>query len=119
MTDGTTKDVTETYVGLTDTEFKQRLANHKQSFSKNTLKNATELSKYVWTLKDKSTDYRINWRILDKARSYSNRTKRCNLCILEKYYIVCHPDKATLNQKCGLINSCRHFSKFLLANHPT
>ena len=46
--DGTNKTNNETYVGLTDTEFKLRYANHKQSFSNMTLQNATELSKHVW-----------------------------------------------------------------------
>ena len=46
--DGTNKTNNENYVGLTDTEFKLRYANHKQSFTKRTLQNATELSKYIW-----------------------------------------------------------------------
>jgi hypothetical protein len=118
-TDGAVTVVTEKYVGLTDTEFKKRLANHKQSFTKSNLKYATELSKYVWTLKNRNKEYIINWKILDKARAYTNKTKKCNLCVLEKYYIICHPEKSTLNQRCGLVSSCRHSSKFLLNNHPT
>ena len=43
---------TEYYVGLTDTEFKLRLANHKHSFNKQS-ENAAELSKHVWSIKDK------------------------------------------------------------------
>jgi hypothetical protein len=117
-TDGT--DIkTEKYVGLTDTEFKLRLANHKQSFNKHNLRNATELSKYVWSLKDKKVAYEIKWKVLGKARAYSNKTKKCNLCTLEKYFILCQPQEATLNQKCGLVSSCRHSGKFLLGNHPT
>ena len=46
--DGTNKTNNETYVGLTDTEFKLRYANHKQSFTNRTLQNATELSKYIY-----------------------------------------------------------------------
>ena len=49
----------ETYVGLTDTEFKLRYANHKQSFSNQRLRNATELSKYIWSLKEKNIAYKI------------------------------------------------------------
>ena len=109
----------EYYIGLTDTDFKARLANHKQSFNKNNLKNSTELSKYVWSLKDRNINYNITWKVLGKTSSYNNRSNKCNLCTLEKYFILCHPDKATLNQKSGLINSCRHSNKFLLANHPT
>ena len=50
---GTIKTKNETYVGLTDTEFKSRYANHKQSFTNRTLQNATKLSKYIWKLKEK------------------------------------------------------------------
>ena len=39
---------TETYVGLTDTPFKARYANHKQSLNKSAYKNQTKLSKHIW-----------------------------------------------------------------------
>ena len=42
----------ETYVGLTATTFKARLANHRASFRAETKRNTTELSKHIWTLKD-------------------------------------------------------------------
>ncbi len=106
----------ETYIGLTDTEFKMRYANHKQSFSKESLKNATELSKHIWTLKDQNVSYKLKWKIMGKAKSYSNVSKRCNLCLLEKYFIICHRDQATLNSRSELVSSCRHSAKFLLKN---
>ena len=79
--------------------------------------NATkipQLSKYVWGLKDKKVDYHIKWRIVRHAKSYSNVTKKCNLCLWEKYYIICRPDLATLNNKNELVTSYRHAKKFLL-----
>jgi len=112
----TTEEGSECYVGLTDTEFKSRFANHKQSFKKEVYSNQTELSKYIWQLKNAKIDYKITWRILGKARAYSNTTKRCNLCNLEKYYIICHRELATLNKRSELVNSCRHANKFLLKN---
>ena len=111
-----TKKNTESYVGLTENEFKKRFANHKQSFTNPRLRNATELSKYIWSLKEKNTEYDIAWRILGKAESYTNRTKRYNLCNLEKFHIICHQDKATLNKKSELVNHCLHAKKFLLKN---
>ena len=115
-TDQQDNTTTETYVGLADTPFKQRLANHKQSFEKEKLKKSTELSKYIWSLKDNHKQYTISWKILGKASSYSNITKRCNLCLLEKFYIICHKGKATLNRRSELVNHCRHAKKFLLCN---
>ena len=109
-------DKEETYVGLTATNFKSRLANHKTSFKYYTKRNTTELSKYIWSLKENNLDYSISWRILCHASPYSNKTKRCNLCIAEKYFIICKPEAATLNKRTELIGKCRHKDRFLLMN---
>lgn len=95
-------------------KFKTRYSKHKQSFKKPEQKNETELSKHVWALKDKNIPYSISWRILGKAKAYLGSSKRCNLCILEKYFIICHRDKGTLNKKTEMVNTCRHRNKFLL-----
>ena len=78
---------TETYVGLTETTFKLRYGNHKQTFKNKSQQTKTELSKYIWELKNKQKQYDIKWKILKKAKPYSNTTKRCNLCMEEKYII--------------------------------
>ena len=103
-----------TYIGLCDTSFKLRYRNHTCSFRNERYRNSTELSKYVWSLKDKKVDYQISWRIVGHARSYSNVTKKCYLCLWEKYYIICRPNMATLNNRNELVSSCRHAKKFLL-----
>ena len=76
---------TETYVGLTATDFKTRWRNHQMSFKHEKRRNDTELSKYLWKLKEKKEGYSISWKIIAKAKAYSNTTKRCNLCITEKF----------------------------------
>ena len=50
----TTKNTTETYIGLTATEFKTRWRNHQMSFKHEKRKNETGLSKHLWKLKDKN-----------------------------------------------------------------
>ena len=110
----TTSQSKQTYIGLCDTSFKSCYRNHTCSFRNERYRNSTELSKYVWGLKDKKVDYCIKWRIVRHARSYSNVTKKCNLCLWEKYYIICRPDLATLNNRNELVTSCRHAKKFLL-----
>ena len=72
-------------MGLTDTDIKSRFANHKQSFRNETYSNQTELSKHVWQLKKAKVDYTIRRKILDRAQSYPNGTKR--LCTLEKFSV--------------------------------
>ncbi|XP_067940660.1 uncharacterized protein [Watersipora subatra] len=109
----------ETYVGLTQNTFKTRYTNHKASFNHTSKRNATELSKYIWRLKDSGLDYNIKWSILKTARPYSPITKRCELCIWEKYYIICKPQLATLNKRNEILSSCRHANKFLLRNSVT
>ena len=107
---------TETYIGLTETTFKTRFGNHKQSFIKENLKNSTELSKHIWKLKRENMDYKITWKIVGRASPYNGISKRCNLCTLEKFYIIYKREMATLNKKSELINTCRHRNKFLLKN---
>ena len=109
-----TAESLETYVGLTATEFKTRWRNHQMSFKHENKRNDTELSKHLWLLKDQKKDFSISWKILAKAKSYTNLTKRCNLCNTEKFYILYKPDMATLNKRNELLSTCRHKRKFLL-----
>ena len=110
----TTSPSKQTYIGLCDTSFKSRYRNHTCSFRNERYRNSTELSKYVWGLKDKKTDYQIRWRSIRHARSYSNVTKKCNLCLWEKYYIICRPNMATLNNRNELVSiklqTCKEIS---------
>ena len=69
-------------------EFKERYNGHKHSFSNKNKRQNTELSKHVWELKDQQKDFNIEWEILREAKSYDNRAKRCQLCIMEKFYII-------------------------------
>ena len=106
---------TETYVGLTATDFKTRWRNHRASFNSEKSKNSTELCKHIWQLKDKNErHYNIKWKILAKAKPYSNFSKRCNLCTTEKHLIITKPELASLNKRNELISTCRHRRKFIL-----
>ena len=101
-------------VGLTATDFKTRWRNHQMSFKHEKRRNDTELSKHLWKLKKKKEDYTISWNILAKARAYTNATKRCNLCITEKFFILSNPQMATVNKRNELISNCRHRRKYIL-----
>ena len=112
----TTNNSKETYVGLASTSIKQRIANHKQSFKDESKRFSTELSKYIWHLKDKKINYNIEWKILQKASPYSPKSKKCNLCLAEKYFIICKDNLASLNKRCELVRNCIHEKKFMLEN---
>ena len=102
------------FVTLCDTTFKLRFRNHLCSFRNERYKHATALSKYIWSLKDQQIAYEIKWRQVKQARSYSNVSKRCNLCLWEKFFILCRPEMSTLNSRNELASGCRHARKFLL-----
>ena len=110
-----TQEGSESYTGLTEKDFKSRWSNHKHLFQNEEQKNATELSKHVWKLHDRNINHRIKWDIIGRARPYSNQSKQCNLCLLEKYHIICVQENATLNKKSELVSTCRHTRKFLLS----
>ena len=106
---------THTYVGLAS-NVKACIANHNQTFKNEGLRYTTERIKHIWKLKDKNIKYDIKWKILGKANPYSNVTKRCNLCLLEKWFIICKREMATLNKKNELVSCCPHAGKFLMKN---
>ena len=80
-------------------------------------KNNTELSKYIWTLQNENDTYNIMWKIIEKATPYNNISKRCNLCLTEKYHIITFNDKCLLNKRTELISKCRHENKFYIKNY--
>ena len=107
----------ETYVGLTANTFKIRYNGHNSNFKNKTQKNATALSQYIWTLKDNSVLYSIKWIVLAKCKPYSPACKRCNLCLMEKFFIICKPKLSSLNHRNELVSACRHRKKHLLCNN--
>ena len=49
--------------------------------------------------------------------AYSNITKRCQLCLYEKYAIITYPDPENLlNKRSEIMSKCPHQRKFLLSN---
>ena len=104
------------YTGLTENTFKQRYGSHKSSFNNRKLQTSTELSKYIWTLKDSNTPFVIKWRVHRRAAAYSNKSKRCNLCLAEKLAIAECDKHGSLNKRSELVSKCRHENKFYLSN---
>ena len=103
-----------TYVGLTEGQFKYRYDNHTASFRHANKRTSTELSSYIWSLKDKGIDFNITWKVLTRANACKNGVSRCNLCLAEKYFIIHQPHLATLNARSEMVTSCRHVKKFIL-----
>ena len=77
---------------------------------------STELSKHIWHLKDAKIGFSLTWKILKQAAPFNPASNRCNLCLWEKYFIICRADLASLNKRNELVTSCRHARKFLLSS---
>ena len=107
----------ETYIGLTESEFKTCYRNHTNSFRNAKSKNSTELSKYIWHLKENKIDYDITWSVTGHAKPYNSASKRCNLCLSEKYVIIYELHRCTLNKRNELVSACRHRNKMLQRNN--
>lgn len=105
------------YYGCCETSFKTRYSNHLQSFKNPQKKNATELSKTYWKLKEEEGNPpNINWSIVRLAVPYKCGSRRCNLCLEEKLAILQAEPSTTLNKRSELIAKCRHSNKFKIKN---
>ena len=56
------------YFEVAKTPFKERFRNHNRDFNQEQYIKSTELSKYIWSLKDAGTPYTINWSIAAKVK---------------------------------------------------
>ena len=74
------KTSSESFVGLA-TNFKERYRNHTASFRHLSKRNATELTKHIWTLKDNKKLFTIKPRVIKQCRPYNNISNKCNLCL--------------------------------------
>ena len=58
------------YYGLTERTFKERYNQHQSDFRHAKHRYNTELSKYVHSLKDAGTDFKITWNVQSRAHTY-------------------------------------------------
>ena len=104
-------DTRTTYVGLTENSFKTRYSNHKSSFRDPNKRLSTEL-KHIWRLIHPKIGFSLTWKILKQVAPCNP----ANLCLWEKYFIICRADLSSLNKRNELVTSCRHARKFLLSS---
>ena len=71
------------YFGTAEGEFKLHYNNTNMSFRHKKHENNTELSKYLWKLKE-NTYYNLQWSIKAYASPYKCGTRKCDLCLTEK-----------------------------------
>ena len=101
------------YTGLCSTNFKARLAVHKQSFKSENI-SQTSLSKFIWKLKKKGIKYETTWKIQDRGVPFNPLTNKCRLCTKEKFYILFKPERADINSRDEIFTPCCHRKSKLL-----
>ena len=105
---------TNAYVGLTDTDFKARFANHNQSFKNVFHSNQTELSKYSVAVGKCLSKLQHYLKILGRARPYSTTTKRCNLGTIREILHNLSSGARQIHQTVRISKWLSDASKFLL-----
>ena len=115
----TSRNPDKTYLGTAEGDFKMRYNNHTKSFRHKRYSNDTTLSKYIWDTKEKYNEVpTLKWSIVKFVPAYSNISKKCLLCLHEKFEIVTFEDQENLlNKRSELISKCRHANKYLLRNY--
>ena len=83
----TTATKTNFYVGSTGLTFKNRYTKHKHSFRHEKYSNTTNLSQYIWKLKNNNVNFRVQWEILTRKKK-NNLKNRCKLCNAVKIQIL-------------------------------
>ena len=109
------------YLGTAEVDFKQRFYKHRMSFNNEGYSTDTTLSKHIWEIKEKSKIMpSLKWSIIKSVPAYSNISKKCHLCLQEKFEILNYTNpNELLNKRSELISKCRHANKFLLSNYES
>ena len=111
----TSAQETHTYIGCSN-DFKERWANHKQSFKNISRKNETVLSQHVWN-KGLAPKPDITWEIITHAQTYKKGNRFCDLCTTEKLAIAKEIGKLScLNKRTDFTNKCVHKMRHRLSN---
>ena len=109
-------DEDKKYLGAVETSFKERYNNHARDFKHRKYMKYTELSKYIWSLKNQRITPIVKWRIVKKGKSKIS-PNYCKLCLTEKFFIIKSLDDCNLlNKRSALVSKCRHQNKLLLCN---
>ena len=109
----------ETYTGVTANTFKKRLSGHKTDTNYERYRRNTSLSKHIWNLKEEDKDYEIKWSLVEKGADFNPTSKKCGICLKEKFYIMYDRGGSSLNKREEVFNTCRHRKQKLLMNVTT
>ena len=72
------------------------------------------LAAHVWDLKDEHIQYKVSWKLKDRATDFNPVSKKCRVCLKVTYHIMCKTDGSILNLISGMFNTYRHRKEKLL-----
>ena len=98
-----------TYTGLTSNTFEQIFYRHRHSFHNRNSEHSITLSSHK----------KIKRNIINKKPPFNPTTKKCRICLKEKFHILYKADGASLNKRSEIFNTCRHRTQKLLENAKT
>ena len=104
------------YIGIAETNFKDRYTKHKHSFKNENNKNATTLSQHIWStnqnISPANPEPDVKWQIVTTAPSCRPTSSVCQLCLEEKLEILKHnKDPKCLNKRSELTSRCIIFHR--------
>ena len=88
--------------------------NHTISLQNRDYEKETELSEYVWDLKDKGEDFTIKLSVVAIALPYICGSNCYDLCLTEKMVINKADSRTLLNKRSEIVSKCCHHNKFTL-----
>ena len=87
---------------------------HKEALERKNSKDATSLSKYVWSLRERGETPTVRWEIIKKCSPYVCGSRKCDICLSEKALILDSDPSTCLNKNTELMQKCRHSNKHKL-----
>ena len=102
------------YFGIAETSFKDRFRSHTRDFCHKKYVSSTELSKYMWKLKDQKITASIKWNIMSVVHG-TPKGSVYKLCLTEKFWLLKRSnDEHLLNKKSEFISNCGYENKLLV-----
>ena len=75
--------------------------------------------KHIWKRQDKGINFTVKWSVAAYTLTYRCGSRRCHLCLTEKYLIARANHKNLLNKRTELISKCCHRNTYIFKNIKT
>ena len=72
------------YISCIDTTFRKRHYGHTSDLRVNKKDGGTELSKYVWKLREKGKEVAVRWEVIKRRQPYKSGKRVCDVYNTEK-----------------------------------